>query len=168
MLFRSFQLSWILVFVCLIMVNLQIRGNFASWPPPGVEPLDPVLPTIATLGLLASAVLARAGLQAIQHDRRDALRSYWLATVALGVGFVLILAFAWPRVPFSGPYSTVFRVMTAFHSVHALVIGLILFRVLSRAADYDSVHNWAVEASTKLWYFVVVAWLLFYTVLYLI
>lgn len=163
-----FQFSWILVFVCLIMVNLQIRGNFVSWPPPGVEPLDPVLPTIATLGLLASAALARAGLQAIQRDRRDALRSYWLATVALGVVFILIMAFEWLRVPFSGQYSTVFRVMTAFHSVHALVIGLILFRVSSRAADYDSVHYWAVEASAKLWYFVVVAWLLFYSVLYLI
>ena len=32
-----FQLSWIMVFVCLIIVNLQLRGNFVSWPPPGMR-----------------------------------------------------------------------------------------------------------------------------------
>jgi cytochrome c oxidase subunit 3 len=127
-----------------------------------------VPPALATLGLLASAVLARGGLLAIERDRRDSFRAQWRGALALGAIFVLIMAFEWVQVPFSGQYSTVFRVMTAFHAVHALVIGFIMLRVYSGAAAYDSVHHWAVEASTKLWYFVVVAWLLFYTVLYLI
>ncbi|MCC6803271.1 MAG: heme-copper oxidase subunit III [Anaerolineae bacterium] len=163
-----FQFSWILVFVCLIIVNLQIRGNFPSWPPPGVQPLDPVLPTLATVGLLASAVLARGGLQAIRRDRHEAFRAQWRAALALGTAFVLVMAFEWVTIPFSGQFSTVFRVMTAYHGIHALVIGLIMVRVYSGDSAYDSLHHWAVEASTKLWYFVVVAWLLFYTVLYLI
>lgn len=162
-----FQLSWILVFVCLIVVNLQIRGNFVSWPPPGVEPLDAVPPMLATVGLLVSAVLARGGLMAIRRDNSASFRRQWRGALALGAVFVLIMAFEWVTIPFSGQYSTVFRVMTAFHAVHALVIGLIMLRVYSGVAAYDSLHHWAVEASTKLWYFVVVAWLLFFTVLYL-
>jgi len=163
-----FQLSWMLVFVCLIIVNLQIRSNFVSWPPPGVAPLDSVLPTVATIGLIASVWLVRAGLKAIANDQRERLRRYWQLALLLAVGFIGVMAFEWWTVPVSGQYSTLFRVMTAFHGVHALVIGYILFWVYRHAHAYDSVHHWAVEAAAKLWYFVVVAWMLFYVVLYLI
>lgn len=163
-----FQLSWMLVFVCLIIVNLQIRNNFVSWPPPGVAPLDSSLPTVAMVGLLISLWLVRAGLKAIANDQRELLRRNWGLALLLAVGFILIMAFEWWTVPISGQYSTLFRVMTAFHAVHALVIGYILFWVYRHADAYDKVHHWAVEAAAKLWYFVVVAWILFYVVLYLI
>jgi len=163
-----FQLSWIMVFVCLIIVDLQLRGNFVSWPPPGVAPLDPVLPTLATIGLLVSAFMAYRGLRAIQHDKREAFRSQWRIAMGLGALFVLIMAYEWLIIPVSGQYSTLFRVMTAYHAVHAVVIGYIMYRIYRNAAAYDQVHNWAVEASAKLWYFVVVAWIMFYVVLYLI
>ena len=32
-----FQISWILVFVCLVVVNWQLRWSQPSWPPPGVQ-----------------------------------------------------------------------------------------------------------------------------------
>ena len=163
-----FQISWIMVFVCLIVVNLQMRVNFASWPPPGVPPLDPMLPTLATLALLVSTWLARSGLRAIERDQRDSLRAQWRIAIGLGVAFVLIMAFEWLTIPFSGQFSTVFRVMVAYHAVHALVIGYIMIRVYQSAATYNSLHHWAVEASAKLWYFVTAAWILFYIVLYII
>lgn len=163
-----FQLSWMLVFVCLIIVNLQIRSNFVSWPPPGVAPLDSGLPTLATIGLIASVWLVRAGLKAIANDQRELLRRNWRVALLLAVGFIGVMAFEWWTVPITGQYSTLFRVMTAFHAVHALVIGYILFWVYRHADAYDAVHHWAVEAAAKLWYFVVVAWILFYVVLYLI
>jgi len=37
-----------------------------------------------------------------------------------------------------------------------------------RAGAYNAVDNWGVEGAAKLWYFVVVAWILFYVVLYII
>src|SRR3954452_22588086 len=88
-----FQLSWIMVFVCLIMVNLQLRGNFVSWPPPGVAPLDPILPTVATIGLLLSAALAYRGLRAIQNDKPEAFKSQWRLAIGLGVVFIALMAF---------------------------------------------------------------------------
>ena len=163
-----FQLSWMLVFVCLIIVNLQIRNNFVSWPPPGVAPLDRTLPTLATVGLLASAWLIRAGRHAIANDQRETLRSTWGVALALGAGFILVMAYEWLTVPISGQYSMLFRVMTAFHAVHALVIGAIILVVQRNAGAYNALHHWAVEATAKLWYFVVVAWILFFAVLYLI
>ena len=141
-----FQISWIMVFICLIVVNLQLRGNFASWPPPGVESLDKVLPTLATIGLLASMFLARMGLKSIQHERLSVFKTQWGSAIALGVAFLVIMAFQWVSVPFSGQYSTVFRVMIAYHAIHAVVIGYIMIYVYRNAASYDAVHNWAVEA----------------------
>ena len=165
-----FQLSWILVFVCLIVVNLQIRSNFPSWPPEGVSALNRIMPTIATVGLLASAVLTWRALRLLRAGNNAAFLNSWLMAFVLGVAFLLIMAYEFFTVQISGQYSTIFRVMTAFHGLHALVIGVIMWNVYQagRAGNYDSVRHWAVEATAKMWYFVVVAWIMFYTVLYII
>lgn len=165
-----FQFSWILVFVCLIVVNLQLRSTQSAWPPVGVQPLDRVLPTIATVGLLASMWLARGGLKAIGRDSRASFLRQWGLAIGLGAAFVLVMAYEWVSVQFSGQYSTVFRLMTAYHAIHALVIGGLMVRayVRARAGAYSARAHWDVEAAAKLWYFVAVAWLLFYLVLYVI
>lgn len=165
-----FQISWILVFVCLIVVNLQLRSNFPSWPPADVDELSMTLPTIATVGLLVSVFFARRGLQAMRADQLPSFLQSWGVALLLGAGFILIMAYEWVTVQISGQYSSVFRVMTAFHAFHALVIGWIMFVVYknARAGLYDATRHWAVEAAAKMWYFVVVAWIMFYTVLYII
>jgi heme/copper-type cytochrome/quinol oxidase subunit 3 len=76
-----FQISWIMAFICLVIVNLQLRGSYTSWPPPGVEKLGIVLPTLATAGLGVSVFLARRGLQMLRRldgsaGARRALYSY--------------------------------------------------------------------------------------------
>lgn len=165
-----FQISWIMVFVCLILVNLQIRSNHASWPPAGTEGLEPILPTVATIGLVVSALLVRSGLKAISVGQRETFLSRWRLALAFAVGFVLVMAFEWMTVQFSGQFSTIFRVMVAYHAVHALVIGYIMWRVYQtgRANGYTVLRHWPVEAAAKLWYFVVVAWGMFYAVLYIL
>ncbi len=165
-----FQISWIMVFVCLIVVNLQIRSNFVVWPPVGVDELNRALPTVATLALLISSVAAYLGLRALRQSDRVGMLNNWRVALVLGVAFIAIMALEWVAVPFSEQYSTVFRVMTAFHALHALAIGLIMVQVYrtALAGGYDLAHHWAVEASVKLWYFVTVAWIMFYVVLYII
>jgi heme/copper-type cytochrome/quinol oxidase subunit 3 len=165
-----FQISWIMVFVCLILINLQIRANFATWPPPGIEALDRILPTVGLIALAASAFLARRGLHAIARDDRAAMLTAWKGALGLGVAFLVVMAFEWVQAGSTGQYSTIFRVMVGYHALHALVIGYLMVRVLrnAQAGGYDSVRYWGVEAAAKLWYFVVVAWAMFYVVLYVI
>ncbi|MCC6615192.1 MAG: heme-copper oxidase subunit III [Anaerolineae bacterium] len=165
-----FQVSWIMAFVCLIVVNWQIRSNAPSWPPAGVEPLSSILPTIVTLFLAASGWLVHNALQAINADQLGRFFSQWRLALVLGAAFVVVIAFEWITIPTSGMYSTVFRVMTAFHAIHALVIGLYMWLVdrRVRAGQVTSHDTWAVEAGTKLWYFVIVAWIMFYVVLYVL
>lgn len=166
-----FQLSWILVFILLVIVNLQIRANFPSWPPPGVAPLNPVLPTLATVALAASGLLAGRGLAALRAGQRATFTSQWRLVLGLGAAFIAVMVYEWVAIPFSEQFSTLFRVMTAFHAAHGLAIGAFMLTVLRRASDgesYSAGDDWAVEGAVKLWYFVVVAWVLFYCVLYLI
>lgn len=182
-----FQISWIMAFICLIVVNWQIRSNNATWPPAGVQPLDPILPTVATVGLLVSVVFARRALKAIEADDTRRFLVQWRGALVLGALFIAIMAFEWLTLP-SVPqqvimltsetsttgsitqYNTVFQVMAAFHGFHALVIGLYMLWVMRRAAAgvYTARDYWDVEAGAKLWYFVVIAWIMFYVVLYLV
>ena len=80
-------------------------------------------------------------------------------------------------------YGTVFRLMTAFHTLHAVAIGAYMVNILrnaqhaqtvlsgqltndGRAVFYHGENYWAVEAASRLWDFVFIAWVLFYIVLY--
>lgn len=160
-----FQLSWIMVFVCLIIVNWQLRFSYPSWPPPGVEKLGLGLPSVAAALLLVSGYLARRANHANQSNREAAFVAAWRGALLLGGMFVLIMAFEWITAPMGTQYGSVFRLMTGFHAVHALVIGgYMAFVYRSRAAHEGDV--WPVESAAKLWYFVVIAWMMFYLVLY--
>jgi cytochrome c oxidase subunit III len=162
-----FQISWIMIFVCLIVVNLQIRSNYPTWPPEGVPKLGLGLPTVATIALLASAFLVSRSVNAVEANL--AFGGMWRAAIILGVVFVLIMAWEWINAPMgnsTGQYGTVFRVMTGYHALHALAAGAFMWSVYRNRDTYTSAHYWAVEGTAKLWYFVVVAWIMFYVVLY--
>ena len=166
-----FQFSWILVFVCLTVVNLQMRGNFLSWPPPGVDRLPVILPVVATLALLASSVFAHRAKTRLLAGDNAGLRSNLLVTIGLGLLFVGIMVYEWLIVPAdAGQYGAIFRLMTGFHAVHAVAIGLFLGRIwrVAAAGSYSPRNFWTVEAGVKLWDFVTIAWALFFTVLYVI
>lgn len=184
-----FQVSWIMAFICLIVVNWQIRTSAPSWPPPGAHRLEPILPTLATIGLLASVFFTRRAITRLSSDERAGFFQNWRVTLGLGAAFILMMLFEWVTIPsglqsaqesmtlitpetlgWIGQYVTVFRVMTAFHGFHAFVIGFYMLWVMRRAqaGAYSSADYWDAEAGAKLWYFVVVAWIMFYVVLYLI
>lgn len=171
-----FQISWIMVFVCLSVVNFQIRSNFPTWPPEGVAALDRILPTIATFILVVSGFAARNAVKAINQAAVTPFLSQWRIALAGGVIFTLIMAAQWITVDTGGlgaQYGILFRVMVAYHALHAVAIGWIMYRVYQSGARgaYDDAHPmkiWLVEASARLWYFVIVAWILFYLVLYVV
>jgi nitric oxide reductase NorE protein len=162
-----FQLSWIMVFVSLVSVNWQLSFS-REWLPQGVERADWLPGTIATGVLFTSVILARRALKAIRSDERRAFMVQWTATLGLGTAFVVIMLFEWFAVSGASQYAQVFKLMTGFHMVHAVVIGayLLIVRGNAQQGAYGALNFWAVEAGVKLWYFVFVAWMLFYVVLY--
>ncbi len=166
-----FQFTWILVFVCLVVVDIQLRSSYTTWPPEGVQKLGIGLPALVTIGLMISSVLAHRAYNGLKAGGSNAsFLTLWRVVIALGVVFIAVMTYQWLTVPISGQYSALFRVMTAYHGIHALVIGLFLWRVYSftRAKIYSAKNFWPIEAAVKLWDFVTVAWVLFFIVLYVI
>lgn len=163
-----FQISWIMVFVCLMVVHWWIRSQSPSWPPEGVSRLGVFVPTVMTLALIASSFTARRASRAVKTNDIETFLWNWRVTLALGILFVLVMAFEWITMPVSGQYSNLFRVLVGFHGVHALVIGAFVARVYhhGQAGAYSAANFWPVEAAAGLWYFVTIAWILFYVVLY--
>ncbi|MCY3779456.1 MAG: cytochrome c oxidase subunit 3 [Chloroflexi bacterium] len=168
-----FQASWIMVFFAMIVVNWQLRFSYAQWPPAGVAPFDPLLPSIATLALLLSAALVRRGWSSLPAGSLGEFLMNWRLAMVLGVAFMAIIIYEFMTVSeaaLSTQYGITLRLMTGFHFVHALVILGVMLRVYRGAqtgAYSGGEHDaWAVEGAAKLWYFVAFAWLLFYVVLY--
>lgn len=168
-----FQVSWMMAFMAIITVNWQLRYNYREWPPAGVEPFSIILPTLATLCLIISSMLVRNGLKVLRDSHLDAFMNNWRLAVGLGFAFMAIIVFEFFSVSdaaLATQYGATFRLMSGFHFVHALVITGVMINVYLKSKqglytgnEHDS---WAVEGTAKLWYFVTVAWILFYMVLY--
>lgn len=165
-----FQLSWILVFVCLVLVYFQMRSSTVAWPPDGAAPAG-LLPGLAmSAALLVSGVLTWRGLKMAREASVEALIQPWTVVVALGAAFVVTATAQWLAVDGHNSYGMVFRVMVGYHLVHAVVVGLYLLSVLrsARAGQLSQRDLWPAEAAARLWYFVVVAWVVFFVPLYLV
>ena len=168
-----FQISWIMVFLALIVVNWQLRFSYTEWPPAGVAPFDPLLPSAATLSLLLSSLLIKRGLDALRAQSPRGFLMRWRGAMALGIAFMAIIVYEFASVSAAAmatQYGLTMRLMTGFHFVHALAILAIIVRVYRSGAagrySGDEHDSWAVEGTAKLWHFVTVAWIMFYVVLY--
>jgi heme/copper-type cytochrome/quinol oxidase subunit 3 len=165
-----FQISWIMVFVCLFVVNLSIRGNFLTWPPEGVERLSPVVPVVVSILLLVSGWTAYRSLKAINAGDTAHFFSQWRLTMGLGVLFLIGMGIHWFGVTDSGQYGTISRSMIGYHALHALAIMAYMWHVDGRvrAGVVNARDSWSVEAGFKLWVFVIVAWIIFFAALYVL
>ena len=97
----------------------------------------------------------------------------WRLAMALGIVFMAIIVYEFVTVSeaaLATQYGVTLRLMTGFHVVHALAILAVMLRVYrnggSGAYSGGEHDAWAVEGTAKLWYFVAVAWVMFYVVLY--
>ncbi len=164
-----FQISWIMTFVCLIVVNFWIRGNSDAWPPAGTQ-VEKLIPTLMTLVLIASSFFIRRGVRSLKVDDIQTFAINWRNGLLLGGVFAIVMAIEFVAAPGNGQFLSIYRLMIGFHHIHALVIGYYLIRVYQNAkrGAYTSTDFWPVEGGTSLWDFVTVAWVLFYVVLYII
>jgi cytochrome c oxidase subunit III len=158
------------VFVFFAFANYLMRSAQPTWPPPGVPRLDATLPAIFSVILLLSAVPAARVQSSIRRDDRTGMIRSILATLALGVVFLIGLGLIWRQVPYSGAFSTIFFTMTGFHAVH-IAAGMLLFGYVllkARRGAYSPENHWSVEAVVVFWHFVELMWLFYFVVLYIL
>jgi cytochrome c oxidase subunit 3 len=158
------------VFAFFILANYLMRQAQTSWPPAGINRLDGTIPALVTLALLVSSWTARrVGIGAQNGNREDMQRNI-VATLALGLAFLIGMAFVWRQVQPGGSYTAIFFTMTGFHAFHVLA-GMLLFGYVFRKVQvgaYSKDSHWGVEATVVFWHFVDLMWLLYFVVLFVL
>lgn len=177
---REAQMWWGIV--GLVLIESTVVGSFiasylyfrvthAQWPPAGVA-LPPLLwPSVSVGLLLASCVTMWAAGKALAKDRVTPFVLLILASLALASATLVLrwqqfesFAFRWDE----HPYGSLVWTLTGFHFIHVVsaVIGTAVVALLGMLGFFNSKRQLAVVVDTLYWYFVAVAWIPLYVVLY--
>lgn len=144
----------------------------ASWPPLGIEPINPFeLPLLNTVILLSSGItVTYAHHSLIQGNRRGTLYGL-VATVFLAIIFTAFQCVEYTVSTFSisdGAFGSCFYFGTGFHGLHIIIgtafIAVGLWRVLAYHSTEN--HHLGLESSILYWHFVDVVWLFLYISIY--
>ena len=163
-----FMASEACLFAALISGRYYLQGLYRP------EELNQTLGLIITGVLLVSSLSAYRAETASAHGDQAGFRRGILATLALGVVFLVGVAFEWAEAfhyfPPSSGFGTVFFTLTGLHAFHVLtgLIALALVYLLGRDGRFGPGKYWAVEGVVKYWHFVDVVWVVIYPTLYLV
>lgn len=147
-----------------------------KWPTNGpgklggeFEPMEAWgIPALNTLILLSSGATVTWAHWGLLKNHREQLIKGLIATIALGVSFVLLQAYeyyhAYTEMGLTlgaGVYGSTFFMLTGFHGLHVTIGAIFLTVVLFRAmrGHFDPDHHFAFEAAAWYWHFVDVVWL---------
>ena len=158
----------------------DVRAAWASWPPKGVEVLDPWhFPLINTLILLTSGTTVTWAHHALQHGDRKGARNGLILTVLLGISFTCVQAYEYREIiveklffntesQAAGLYGSAFFMATGFHGFHVLIGTIFLMICLLRilAGQMTPKKHFGFEAAAWYWHFVDVVWLFLFAFIY--
>jgi cytochrome c oxidase subunit 3 len=184
----AFLLTEIMMFGGLFMGYITYRWKYPAAYALGSHELDVVLGGINTLVLICSSLTMAMGVHAAQTGHRKKLVRFLLATLALGLVFLVIKYFEYaakfahhlvpgPHFYFDSPHAKEMQIffsfyfaLTGLHAFH-MVIGagiLITLVVLSRRGRFGPAYYTPVEMSGLYWHFVDIVWIFLFPLLYLI
>ncbi|CAE6516176.1 cytochrome c oxidase subunit 3 [Nitrosomonas nitrosa] len=159
--------------------------DFAGgWPTagPGItEQFTPMgawgIPAINTFLLLSSGVTVTLAHWALKENRREALKLWLLATIALGVVFLGFQIYEYGHAYAdlnlkltSGAYGSTFFMLTGFHGFHVTIGTIMLIVIYFRCAagHFKPEHHFGFEGVAWYWHFVDVVWLGLFIFVYLV
>ena len=164
--------------------NLYLPGFEA-----GSHMLNVTIGAINTAVLIGSSLTMAMAVRAAQMGKRNALVTFLILTIALGLAFVLIkLTLEWRHdyleglapglnFTFAGPdaksvelFFCFYFIMTGMHALHMMVGVGVLSVLLVQAwkGHFGPDHFNAVETAGLYWHFVDIIWIFLFPLLYLI
>ena len=180
-----FIMSDTLTFAALLVVYSYARASSVNWPNP--FPFFPsiVFSTTMTLVLLSSSLTMVFAVAAAKRGKRGAARKWILATMVLGLTFIVLHLFEWKHLmdeglaPFELPakwlsekawpgasplFGSTFFGITGLHMFHVLT-GIIYLGVV--AARIKKLND-DVEVAGLYWHFVDLVWMFVFPLIYLL
>jgi len=158
----------------------EVRTAWATWPPKGVETLDPWhFPLMNTVILLTSGTTVTWAHHALQHGDRKSTQWGLILTILLGMMFTSIQAYEYREIigeklffnteaVNAGLYGSSFFLATGFHGFHVLVGTIFLTICLIRLmrGGFTPKKHFGFEAAAWYWHFVDVVWLFLFAFIY--
>ncbi len=159
------------VFALAIGAYFYLVTRFPSWPPHGVAAPDLLWGTLNTVVLLASLIPNELARRAAEDVNLQRVRVWMMVCLLFAVGFNVIRAFEFARLNVMwdhDAYGSIVWLMLGLHTTH-IVTDFLDSSVLTTLMFTGPVeeHRFVdVEENAVYWYFVVLAWLPIYGVIY--
>jgi cytochrome c oxidase subunit III len=158
------------MFALLITNYLYLKGRNYNWPP-GVEPPDLLWGTVNTIVLIASAIPNELTKRAAKKYELSKVQLWIVVCLIFGVAFNVIRIFEFMSLNVwwdQNAYGSIVWTLLGFHTVHILtdfidtgVLALILFVGPVEEKRFVDVYE-----NAMYWYFVLIAWLPIYALIY--
>jgi cytochrome c oxidase subunit III len=147
-----------------------VQPHSGRWPPDGFPSMRLSLPN--TILLLASSAAVWWGERGTKRGARAQQLSGLTLGLLMGVVFVAIQGVEWENKTFSlssGPYGSLFFIITGFHMAHVVVGLLLLLAVIvwSFLDYFGPARSAPVSISAIYWHFVDAVWLTVFLMFYL-
>jgi cytochrome c oxidase subunit III len=159
------------VFALAIGSYFFLRTRLPAWPPDGVAPPDLRWGTINTLILLASLIPNERAKRAGERVDLRGVRLWMAACLVFGVGFNVVRGFEFMHLNVwwdHDVYGSIVWMLLGLHTTHIVTdfLDTLVLTVLMFTGPIEEKRFVDVEENSAYWYFVVIAWLPIYGVIY--
>jgi cytochrome c oxidase subunit 3 len=162
------------IFTIFVVAYIFYIGKSESGPVPK-DALD--LPIFSSVCLLSSSLTIHFSVRALRNSKVGAFGSWWFATIALGVIFLVGTGREWQHLIFekgltisTNLFGTTYYSLVGLHAFH-VTVGLIILAIgmiFVLLGKVKQEHSERAEIFSLYWHFVDVVWVIVFTVVYVI
>ena len=162
---RLFLASLGMLFGAGLLGHLVIRLRQPTWPPEGA----PALPAglwVSTALLVITSVAVWQAERAARDDRTGQLQGWLLATLGLGVGFLVMQILNWRTMAIAVQaggqdlFTFSYWMLTVLHGLHVVggLVPLVVASVRAGTGRYGSLNTVPIHNIALYWHFLGVTW----------
>ena len=159
------------VFGLAVGAYFYLRTRLPSWPPGGVVPPDLLWGTVNTAVLLLSLIPNELTKRAGERVNLRAVRVWLVVCLLFAVGFNIVRVFEFAHLNVKwdhDAYGSIVWMLLGLHTTHIVTdfLDSLVLTVLMFTGPIEERRFIDVEENAVYWYFVVLAWLPIYGVVY--
>jgi len=159
------------VFALAIAAYFFFRTRMHAWPPDGVSPPDLLWGTVNTVVLLASGLPNELAKRAGESVNLRGVRIWMVVCLVFGIAFnaLRVIEFRHLNVTWDhDAYGSIVWVLLGLHTTHIVTdfLDTAVLAILMFVGPIEEKRFVDVEENAAYWYFVVIAWLPIYGVIY--
>ena len=160
-----------MLFGTLLLSYMLAKARTPVWPPIGVDPVDPLIPSISTGVILASSLIIHSAVLKLREGEFASFVKRWRLGAVLGFVFLLLqvqvlyaLYQAGVKID-SHLFGSILYTLIGVHGLH-IVAGLAsLLLVLKRATRYSVKNFEGPQLSGWFWHFLDVIWIVMFVLM---